>query len=435
MTHWKRFACCLLPAACGPVPMEGGAPVPVAPVPVAPEPVPSVPVAPVPVGGEACAEAAAGTGYPHALLRLGCGGEVLPGRAAWSRDGDEVTLNFAEPTDGPTGTELVKAWPPLTEPPWLGHRVEAITVLSRGSVSVRFGGPPRGPGTGPERLFADHRLSGVPLVVREGDARNAIDAGQPVMTRHDASIEYARSLGRSVRMVAFDRLYLVVFAGEAGGEAAAELGRAVAADWVQWGAEGARRAAAVTWGELAGQCGASAPVGDAEGGQARPAPAEPTVSYQVVDLPGRQLAERVVSAIMRRDSHGSTARALAGSAARASVRAVGGARPGRAQSDVAAAFRVQSGPGHPCSLHAEVLRELEAWGPARAAGAVTTVLIGEAAVFEIGPAVPAMRKDRAMRQDYIIRRDHTMSLESCHATGSYHTAGSCQAAGPSGWPR
>lgn len=422
MTHWMRFACCMLPAACGPVPMEGGMPVPVAPVPVA-----SVPVAPVPVAGDACPEVAAGTGYPHALLRLGCGGEVLPGRAAWARDGAEVTLDFAEPTGGPTGAELVEAWPPLTEPPWLGHRVEAITVLSRGSLGVRFGGPPRGPGTGPERLFADHRLSGVPLAVREGDARDAIDAGQPVMTRHDASIEYARSLGRPVRMLAFDQLYLVVFAGDAGDAAAAELGRAVAADWVQWGAEGARRAAAVSWGGLAGQCGAPSPAGGVEGGQARPAPAEPTVSYQVGDLPGHQLAERIVSAIVRRDRYGSTARALAGSAARPSVRAAGGARPRRAQSDVAAVFRVQSGPGHPCSLHAEVLRELEGWATARIAEAVTTVLIGEVAVFEIDPAVPSTRQGRAMKQDHAMRQKRTILSES------YHTTELCHTAGPTGW--
>lgn len=433
MPHWMRFACCLLPAACGPVPMEGGVPAPVAPGSAAPErvarePVASEPIAPAPVGGEACPESAAGTGYAHALLRLGCGGEVLPGRAAWSRDGDEVTLDFAEPTAGPAGAELVEAWPPLTEPPWLGHRIEAITVLPGGSVGVRFGGPPRGPGTEPERLFADRRLSGVPLAVREGDARDAIDAGQTVLTRHGASVEYARSLGRPVRMVAFDRLYMVVFAGgagdagDAGGAAAVELGRAVAADWVQWGAEGARRAAAFTWGELAGRCGASSLAGGVEGGQARPAPAEPTVSYREGDLPGLQLAERIVSAIMRRDRHGSTARALAGSAARPSVRAAGGARPGRAQSDVAAVLRVESGPGHPCSLHAEVLRALEAWGPMRAAGAAT-VLVGEAAVFEIGPPGPAMRRERAIQS------------ESYHTKELYHSAKSCHAAGPPGWPQ
>jgi len=378
MTHWMRLACCVLPVACSPA---VGVPVPAG-------------GAPVPAGGEACTDTRTGAVYPYALLRLGCRGEVLPGRAVWSRDGGEVTLEFPEPTDAPTGAALVEAWPPLTEPPWVGHLVEAITVLSGGRVVVRFGGPPRGAGTEPERLFTDHRLSGVPLAPQEGDARDAIDAGQPLLTRHDASVEYARSLGRPVQMVAFDQLYLVVFAGDAGGAEAAELGRAIARDWIQWGAEGARRAAAMTWTGLAGLCGASSPAGGAQAARAMLAPANPTVSYRQGDLAGLQLAERIVSSAIRNDPPGATVRNLTGSAARLSVRPAGGARPDRAESDVAAVFRVQSGPGHPCSLHAEVLRELEEWGPLRAVPRATVVLIGEVAVFEIGQAAPSRQQGR-----------------------------------------
>ncbi len=395
MTHWMRLACCVLPAACGPAAMEVGMPGPAggAPVPSGGAAV-SAGAARVPAGGEPCADTATGVGYPHALLRLGCGGEVLPGRAFWSRDGSEVTLGFPEPAGGPTGAELVEAWPPLTEPPWLGHRVEGITVLSGGRVAVRFGGLPRGPGTEPERLFADHRLSGVPSAPREGDARDAIDAGRSVLTRHDASVEYARSLGRPVQLVAFDQLYLVVFAGEAGDVEAAELGRALAADWARWGAEGARKVAAVTWTGLTGQCGPPPQAGDAGAVLARPAAANPTVSYREGDLPGLQLAQRIVSATVRRDRHGATVRGLAGSAERLSVRAAGGTRPAPAETDVAAVVKVQSGPGHPCSLHAEVLRELAGWGPLPTAPRASVLLIGEAAVFEIGQGAPSMRPAR-----------------------------------------
>ncbi len=395
MTHWMRLACCMLPAACGPAPIEVGAPGPAGGTPApAGGAAASAGAIRVPAGGEACADTAAGVGYPHALLRLGCGGEVLPGRAVWSRDGSEVTLGFPEPAGGPTGAELVEAWPPLTEPPWLGHRVDGITVLSGGRVAVRFGGLPRGPGTEPERLFADHRLSGVPFAPPEGDARDAIDAGLPVLTRHDASVEYARSLGRPVQLVAFDQLYLVVFAGEAGDVEAAELGRAIAADWARWGAEGARKVAAVTWTGLTGQCDTPLQAGDAGAVRPRRASANPTVSYREGDQPGLQLAQRIVSATVRRDRYGATVRGLTGSAARLSVRAAGGTRPAPAETDVAAVFRVQAGPGHPCSLHAEVLRELEDWQPLRAVPRASVLLIGEAAAFEIGQAAPFMRPPR-----------------------------------------
>ncbi len=363
MTHSMRFACCVLLAACGSAPLENSVP--------------------APDGGEACADTLTGPGYPHALLRIGCGGELLAGRAAWSREGTTVTLDFPGPTDGPVGADLVEAWPPLSDPPWLGHGIEDITVLSGGSVRVRY----RAPRGEPARLFADHRLSGVPLAPHEGDARDAIDAGeQPLLTRHDASIEYARSLRRSVRMVAFDKLYLVVFGGEGGPAEAADLGRAISEDWALWGAEGARRAATVSWRTLGDQCDASGTVANPGAVRSRPAAADPTVSYPQGDLPALQIAERIVSATMRGDPRGNTARALTGFPSRLSVRAAGGTRVERAASDVAAVVRVQAGPGHPCSLYAEVLRALAEWGPVDGADRPNVILIGEAAVFEIGPA-------------------------------------------------
>ena len=225
MTHSMRFACCVLLAACGSAPLESSVP--------------------APDGGEACADTLTAPGYPHALLRIGCGGELLAGRAVWSREGSTVTLDFPGPTDGPVGPDLVEAWPTLNEPPWLGHGVEDITVLSGGSVRVRF----REARGEPARLFADHRLSGVPLAPHEGDARNAIDAGEaPLLTRHDASIEYARSLGRSVRMVAFDKLYLVVFGGEGG--SGRDAGGPRTRSLRRLGAAGGRRARRARNGEL-----------------------------------------------------------------------------------------------------------------------------------------------------------------------------------------
>ena len=364
MTHSMRFACCVLLAACGSAPLESSVPAPDA--------------------GQACADSLTGPGYPHALLRIGCGGELLAGRAVWSREGTTVTLDFPGPTDGPVGADLVEAWPTLNEPPWLGHGVEDITVLSGGSVRVRF----REPRGEPAQLFADHRLSGVPLAPHEGDARDAVDAGEaPLLTRHDASIEYARSLGRSVRMVAFDKLYLVVFAGEGGAAEAADLGLAISEDWALWGAEGARRAATVSWRTLGDQCDTSGTVAGPDAVRSRPAPADPTVSYPQGDLPALQIAERIVSATMRGDLRGNSARALTGFPSRLSVRPAGGPRVERAASDVAAVVRVEAGPGHPCSLYAEILRELAEWGPLDGTDRPNVILIGEAAVFEISRTV------------------------------------------------
>ncbi len=375
MTHSMRFACCVLLAACGSAPLESSVP--------------------APDGGETCADTLTAPGYPHALIRIGCGRELLAGRAAWSREGTTVTLDFLGPPDGPVGAELVEAWPTLNEPPWLGHGVEDITVLSGGSVRVRF----REARGEPAQLFADHRLSGVPLAPHEGDARDAVDAGeQPLLTRHDASIEYARSLGRTVRMVAFDKLYLVVFGGEGGAAEAADLGLAISDDWVLWGAERARRAATVSWRTLGDQCDTSGTVASSDAVQGRPAPTDPTVSYPEEDLPALQIAERIVSATMRGDRRGNAARALTGFPSRLSVRAGGGPRVERVASDVAAVVRVEAGPGHPCSLYAEILRELAEWGPVDGADRPNVILIGEAAVFEIGPAASSRVPGQVRRE-------------------------------------
>ena len=368
---WMWLAGCALHAACGSsVPGSG---------------------APVPAADAECAAGEVGAGYPAALLRIGCDGGVVAGRAEWSREGGVVTLEFAAAAAGPVGVELVSAWPPLGEPPWLGHRIENITVLSGGRVQVRFGASPGEAPDEPERVFADPRLSGVALVAEGGgvhDVRDAIDAGSRVLTRHDASVEYARSLGRPVRLVAFDRLYLVVFAGAVEAEEAREVGGAIGTDWVEWGAPGARRLTGVRWSALVARCG-----GGAGGDEPAPGrtgrdvgPASATVSYAGDDRAAGQIAERVVSMAMRGDRAGALVRALAATEGRLSVRPVvrprTGSGPRRAATDVAAVVAVHGGPGHPCSLHAEVLRELAGWEPRGGAPGTNVVLVGETALFE-----------------------------------------------------
>lgn len=312
----------------------------------------------------------------------------MPGRANWSRQGSAVTLEFAPAADGPVGSELVSAWPPLNDPPWLGHRIENVAVLSGGRVQVRFRALRGDAPDEPERLFADPRLSGVAPATAEGDARDAIDAGLPrLLTRHDASVEYARSLGRTVRLVAFDRLYLVAFAGDAGMEEAVGLGGAIGADWSVWGASGARRLASVDWGGIVARCGAGergAGPGQARAGRTAPEGQVPTVGYPEGDRAARQIAERVVSLAMRTDAHGALVRGLTRSGSRPAVRAAEAPNPGRAATDAAAVVTVQAGPGHPCSLHAEVLRRLAEWEPRRDARRTNVVLVGEAALFEVG---------------------------------------------------
>ena len=351
------------------------------------------PTSPGPGGGEPCTEA--GTGYAHALLRVGCDGELVPGRANWSSEANAITLTFgaagegAGPVgavEGPVGAELVSAWPPLGDPPWLGHRVESITVLSSGRVRVHFGEPH----DEPARIFADRRLSGVPVALAEGDARDAIDTAQgPVLTRHDDSIEYARSLGRNVERVQFEQLYLVAFAGRAGAADARELGRSVGADWVGWGAAGARRLTSSDWGAMGARCG---PVSRATEAAllGRAAPVDPTISHAAGDGPGRQIAERLVSLAMRTDGDGAIVRSLAGTGAgteaRLAVRAAETGHTARTASDVGTVMRVTTGPGHPCSLYAEALRMVADWAPGHGGDNTNVILIGETAVFEIPAA-------------------------------------------------
>lgn len=365
------MVCCLWQAACAQGPRPVGTPLASA--------------------GAGCESDAPGAEYAHALLRIGCDGTLLPGRAAWSVEEAVVTLEFPPGTEGPVGAELVRTWPPADEPPWLGHRVLSVTVISRGGIEVRFAAPP----DDPARLFADPRLSGVaPPVAVEGDARDAIDeGGTEVVTHHAASIEYARSLGREVRPAGFDRLYLVVFAG--GGDApqsGSSLAAGMVGDWVGWGAPGERRPPVRDWDRLTDRCGSrgrglrggAVPAGDDAATRAALALGRPTVAYEDGDLPGRQAAERLVSAGMRGGVEGEAVASLTGTRGRLSVRGAEDAPPSRAPSDVAAVLRVHAGPGHPCSLHAEVLRAAAAWGAAEdSGGPPRIVLLGELAAFAV----------------------------------------------------
>ena len=368
-------------------------------------------------GGEAgdSEETSGGAAPVQPLLRLGADGRLLPGRATWAVEGEVVTLDFgtggagARDGDGPAGSALVRTWPPLDEPPWLGHRVRGIAVEGdRVHVEFVANAAERA------RIFADLRLSGAGLSPVEGDARDAIDAGDgEVVTHHDASIEYARSLGRSVDRIAFDRLYLAVFAHGAGPGGLGLLGDGVVRDWVGWGAPGARRASrladpvadpgpdaptptASRWTFISERCGGlagAAAVADRSAGGELPAgrvppPSQPTISYPEGDQAARQAAERLVSAGMRGGAEADAMAALTGSAERLAVRAASGGNRARAQTDVAGIFVVYGGPGHPCSLHAEVLRATAAWGLAVGAPDAGVLFLGEAASFLVGRETP-----------------------------------------------
>lgn len=337
-----------------------------------------------------CNGAAPDAAAAHALLRLGCDGELLPGRATWSVEGGVVTLDFGTgagrpgQADGPVGAELVRTWPPLDAAPWLGHRVVDIAVEGE-RVHVEFAGG----SDEPERLFADLRLSGVRRPAIPGDARDAIDGGgAEVVTHHDASIEYARALGWAVRRIAWDRLYLAVFAGDTDAGRSRLLAGRVAADWVGWGAPGARRAPALRWASIRERCGGNRPGAGAAGDVRSSPPARPTVSYPAGDQAARQAAERLVSAGMRGGDEAGAMAALTGSAERLAVRAESAEPPVRAASDVAAVVVVHAGPGHPCTLHAEVLRAASAWSNADGVPNAHILLLGEAATFLVGREVP-----------------------------------------------
>ena len=339
-----------------------------------------------------CDDSDAGTGPVPALLRVACDGTLRPGRASWTVSDGAVTLLFAPETPGPKGAQLVTSWPALDQPPWLGHRVRRIVVLSRGGIRVEFGDR----AADPARLFADPRLSGMVTLPQGGDVRDAIDADEAeIVSRHDASIDYARSLGRSVRLSDHFRLYLVAFAHGAGsaeaGALAAEMGR----DWVGMGAPGARRPPSLRWRDIAAACGGGVEEADrdaaaaGEPAMAVPAsesagPLRPTVSYRQGDVAARQLAERVVSAGMRDEPLAAVVAELAGSAGRMVVRPVADGGSSWSGTDVAAVVGVHAGPVHPCSLYAEVLRELAGWSEGRGRRGGAVLPVGEAAAFAIG---------------------------------------------------
>ncbi len=342
-----------------------------------------------PVGAATpCVRPDHGRGAEHALLRVGCGDLLEPGRATFTVTGDTVVLEFPPGSRGPRGLELVTSWPPLDRPPWHGHRVNRVAVIGGGGVRVEFGDPVRDPA----RLFADPRLGGVPLPVADGDVRDAIDADTgEVVTRHDASVEYARSLGRSVQFAGYDRLYLVAFAGRAGDEAAQALRNAAAVAWIDRGAALARQLPLLAWESVVEMCGSDpAPAAHDEdagsAGAGATAASPPTVSYPEEDPAARQIAERMVSLGLPGGPHAKTVADLTGAAERMVVRPVARGGDRRRDTDVAAVVAVAAGPVHPCSLHAEVGDRLGGWegGPER--GPPTVLPIGESASFAIGPS-------------------------------------------------
>ena len=366
MSNWTRLALCAGLAACGSAP----------------------PPTPAPPGEEPCASPVAPAGFPGTLLRVGCEGTLEPGRARWTVSQGAVTLDIAPGSGSLRGAELAAAWPSLDEPPWLGHRVEGIVVLPGDRIRVVFAGT----APDPARVFADPRLAGNWRPPDDGDGRDAIDRGDDALVpRHDESIEYARSLGRPVQLVAFDQLYMVAFGGAAELTRAGELATEVGVDWIGWGAPGARRLPSVNWLEIVDQCGTAPP--ESAGGTASigragalPASGRRTVSYPEGDLPGRQIAERLASAGLRTGPGAEVFAALAGSRERLVVRPAPPGQLRRTGSDVAAVVRVHAGPVHPCTLYGEALRNLDGWGVAGGGGGGTLLLIGEVGAFAIGGA-------------------------------------------------
>ena len=383
MKLWMRLALCAWLTACGSGPAPSGPP---------PEPPsPSVPVRLPAVAAFPAAALCARPHYPgseHSLLRVGCGEGLEPGRATWTVTGDTVVLRFPTGKPGPSGAELVSNWPPRNRPPWLGHRVNRVVILADGGIRVEL----RNAAPDIARLFADPRLAGVPLpAVEEGDVRDAIDANAGrVVTRHDASIEYARSLGRSVELAAFDRLYLVAFAGGVDGAAAEAVRDEVGIGWIGLGATLARRLPPLRWEPVARMCGpgaAGAP-GEAVAAPetaASEVPSPPTVSYPADDPAARQIAERLVSLGLPGGPLAAAVAALTGSDERMVVRPVPPGGDNRARTDVAAVAAVYAGPIHPCSLYAEVIAGMGGWEAGDGRGTPTVLLIGEAASFAIAP--------------------------------------------------
>ncbi|MCY3679652.1 MAG: hypothetical protein OXH66_18970 [Gemmatimonadetes bacterium] len=360
MSNWTRLALCALVGACASAPAD-------------PNP--------------GCEAGDRGIGYPEALLRLGCDGELRPGRANWAVADGVVTLDFDPVSQGLMGRDLVAQWPPLNQPPWIGHRVEDV-VVSRDRVSVAF----RDPAPGIARLFADPRLAGPAAIVGDHDVRDAIDGGERgILTRHGASIEYARSIGIPVRLVAFDRAYLVALPGTSEPADSEALAAAVGADWVRWGPAGTRRPSALAWDRISADCSPAVPgpvadstASDAGGPDRAGSGAVQTVSYPEGDLAARQLAERLASTALRGDAMATVLAALTGARSRLTVRAASAVSAGRAPSDVAAVVRVPAGSVHSCSLYAEAVQRLAGWGAKRTADGPTVLVVGETGAFAIG---------------------------------------------------
>lgn len=342
-----------------------------------------------PSGSNAGCEPADGAaGFPGVLLRLGCDERLEPGRAEWQVEDGVVTLQLDSALPGARGGELVDAWPSLDQPPWLGHRVDGI-VVSGDRVSVAF----RDPHPDVARVFADPRLAVPVTVVADHDVRDAIDRDEGgIFTRHAASIEYARSVGLPVRLAAFDRVYVVVLAETSEVAEANALAAALSEDWVRRAPPGTRRLSSRTWDEISAAClqasGGPPPdsaAADPPGPAGASDGASPSVSYPEGDLAARQVAERL-AAMALRDGAATVLAELTGARGRLTVRAAPAADMGRAPGDVAAVVPVPAGPVHPCSLFAETMRKLAAWGVGDPGGVAAVLMIGEAGAFAIGRA-------------------------------------------------
>lgn len=386
MKSWTRILLCAWLAACGSGPAPSGTVPQPTPVPGSESLPVRLPTVTPPPMATPCVLPLQGRSFENALLRVGCEGELEPGRATWTVIGDTVVLEFPRESEGPKGAQLVSTWPPRDRPPWLGHRVNRVAVIADGGIRVEFGDPVRDPA----RLFADPRLAGVPLAVENGDVRDAIDLdSEEIVTRHDASIEYARSLGRSVQLVGFDRIYLVAFAGSPGDGGAETLKNELAVGWIGRGAALARRLPPVRWESVVEMCASGGPVAATQ--SAEPAePSPPTVNYPAEDHAARQIAERVVSLGLPGGPFAGTVAALSGSRERMVVRPVAPGRERWSETDVAAVVAVSGGPVHPCSLYAEVVDSLRGWRGGAERGIPTVFLVGEAAAFAVEPS-PARR--------------------------------------------
>ena len=301
-------------------------------------------------------------------MRVDCRGELVPGLARWQVRGTAVLLDLDE---GETDArDLVRSWPPSDQAPWLGHALVGATVLTPRRIRVEF----RRPWPPPVRLFADPRLGPGhgDADDPDADARDLIDTGaEGVRTRHERSVDYGRSIGRSVIREGFDRRYYVVLALSGSLAEARDLEEALRQAWVVGGVSGSRRLP----GEEAVEGGECAPVAGAS--RVRSRPDAGTVSFPVRDPVAREIAERLVSASLP----GGAAEWIAPGGLR--IRGYG-AEPGgpAGDSDVARVVSVPIGPVHPCSIWGELRRVESRFGAGRDGG-VRSLAIGETALFRI----------------------------------------------------